>query len=491
MPWPWSGWGKPKPAAVQPLPALPAPQTTEFSRQPFGAATASQLVLLAASVLGKIGEHTDPESVPWAVLDAMAYDPWIFLGEQAFAAPLRDQTLYYFDHEDPALVAEAEAWFFRPRLSSALLRYVTGAFSMGLAVYVGDWATEDMTIKVDGPSGATRNKNLRGHQHFVAVHDVHPGEVDELQVQADRLVAIRHGSQVYRADRAFVSVYGERYGRWHGQSSRRRAWKHYYKGEFTELWQGRWLERGVDPPRIAYAPAGVVEIDGVKISATDLMAAAISALRGGGVGVLPNKRDEQGNQAWSVEAMELPDVSDVWHKALDQCASAKLVASLVPPSTAGTEETTFSGARVPNDMFVELLEESAQWVADQVSAVLEVVHRVNHGDSVRAPVCKAREIPRTKVKRLVELYRTAATIPRMVEGGKEVTLAELIDESILDEIGVPRRATSAAAREPRAPQGGPPGRPLDVTSAREERRENAREPEGEDATGDDGEQVDA
>lgn len=478
-----------KPAAVQPLPDLPKPDPTQFSRQPFaGGLNASQLLMLGASVAGKIGEHTDPESIPWDVLDAMAYDPWVYLGEQAFSAPLRDHTLYYFAHDDPALVAEAEAWFFRPRFASSLLRYVTGAFAMGLSVYVLDWTAEDLTIQVTGPSGVPRARRLASHQHYVAAHELHPGEVDELQVEADRLVSIRIGRNVYRSDRAFASVYGERYGRWHGQASRRRAWRHYYKSEFVELWQGRWLERGVDPPRIAYAPDGLVEIDGVQLRATDLMASAIQALKGGGVGVLPSKMDAQGHQIWSVQPMDLPDVSDTWHKALDQCASAKLIASLVPPSTAGVEETTFAGARVPNDLFVELLEEAAQWVADQVSAVLEVVHRVNHGDATRAPVCMAREIPRTKIKRLMEVYRAAASAPRLVAEGKEVTLNELVDESIIDELGIPRRPTSQAARDQR-PEVGQPGRPRDLLGDREERRESAREPEGEDAVGGEGEGI--
>lgn len=492
MPWPWGGWfGRPKPAAVQPLPALPPPRQDEFSRQSHGGMpSASQLVLLAATVLGKVGEHTDPETVPWYALDAMEYDPWISLGEQAFAAPLRDHTLYYFEHDDPAIVAEAEAWFFRPRLCSPLLRYITGAFSMGLSIYVADWTAEDLTIKVPSKSGGEpRNKNLPAHQHYVTFHEIHPGEADELRAQADRLLWVRYAGNTYRTDQAFVSVNGERYGRWRGQSSRRRAWKAYYKGEFVDLWQGRWLERGVDPPRIAYAPDGLIELNGTKIAATDLMAAAIHALKGGGTAVLPFKPDDKGNQAWSVSPMELPDVHDTWHRALDQCASAKLIASLVPPSTAGVSDTTFAGARVPNDMFVELLEEKAQWTADQISAVLEVPHRINHGDKIRPPLCKAREIPRTKIKRLLEVFKTAATVARRVEDGKEVTFAELLDESILDEIGVPRRPTADAARPPRSPEAGAPGRKKDELGGREERREVAREPEGEDAVGGPDEQV--
>lgn len=482
-----------KPGAVAALPDVPQPDRSGFQRSGFGGSVgAAEMLLLASHVSGRIGEHTDPEAVPWAVLDAMGYDPWVFLGEQLFAAPIRDQTLYYVQHDDPRVAAEAEAWLFRPAFCSALLRYVTGAFSLGLSVWVCDWAVEDLTIQARTRTGGTRARTLREHQHYVAAHEIHPGEVDELRAESDRLVSVRYGSQTFRADRAFAHVWGERFGRWQGSSSRRRAWRAYYKSEFVDTWQGRWLERGVDPPRIAYAPDGRIELNGETLLATDVMAAAIKALRGGGVAVLPAKADNAGNQLWSVKAMELPDVSDVWHKALDQCAVAKLVASFVPPSSAGLDTASMAGARIPQDMLVEQLEYGAQSTADQLSAVLAVVHRVNHGTASPPPIVCAREIPRTKVKRLMDVLRAVVNTPRGIAGSDlQRRIADSVDVSILDELGIPRRAEDEVVGTPAGGGGGPPGRPREELGDRAERRENARTEAGEDAVGAEGEGEDA
>lgn len=454
-----------------------------------GAMSAVQAVMLGGVAMGRVGEHTKPQDLPWFVLDCMAYDPWIYLGEQAFAAPLRDPTLYFVTHRDPAIRAEAEAVL--ARIMAKTLRFGTRGVARGVACWVYDWIAEDVQITVQKDGDTSRNKRLVGHQHYdPCVHELHPGEV-ELQVQADRLVALRYGSNFYRPDRAFVATWDQTDGDMRGNGSRRRAYRSWFRGEYRELWQDRWLERSVDPPRIGRAPAGLVEINGEKVRASDVMASGLMALKGGGAAVFPPTVDKDTKTPlWSVDPMQLPDVSDVWHKAINQTSAEKLIASLVPPGAAGVSETTFAGAKVPYDMFVELLESGAEWVVESVlQPVVDVLHRVNHGDKTPPPLVGAREIPRLKVKRLTELFKVVATVPRRVAGKDgedgEVSLAELVDESIIDEIGVERRATADAVRKPRpaGPAGGPPGRPRDELGDREQRRENSPNDEGQDDTG--------
>lgn len=459
----------------------PAPDYSDFRRANFSGMTSGDLMFLGSQALGQIGPGTPPALVPWHILDVMAFDPVVYLGEQAVAAPLRDASLYYVKHGDSSVVAETEGWL-RPLLP-ILLPMITRAIPYGLAPIALDWEAEDLTVTVKREGKAPRRQRFPAHQHYATAHDLHPGGTS-LRVAGDRLVSIEAEGQTFNSDRAFVPVWDQAFGGWQGNASRRRAYPDWFEKQHVRLWRGRYLERSVDPPRIGYAPKGKVDIGGTQYSATNLLRAAVMALKNGGVGILPNTRDEAGNFAWQVEAMKLPDVSSIWDKSLDRCDSNILIASLVPPTTAGITEGTFAGGRIPNDLHVELVEGAGSWVAEVLTRIVGVVHRVNRGTSSEAPRVIARELPRAKVQRLMELYKSAATIKRKVGEGQEVSLAELIDESILDELGVARRPTDEAARPVgEAPEvgGAPPAR--DLMSDREERRNNAATPEGEQATG--------
>jgi hypothetical protein len=140
-------------------------------------------------------------------------------------------------------------------------------------------------------------------------------------------------------------------------------------------------------------------------------------------------------------------------------------------------------------MFVEFVQGLAAFVAAELSRVVETVHIVNHGDTTPPPVVRAYEIPAAKKKILLEVWRSISSAPRILEDGRTITLGDLVSDEIIDQLGLPRREVPAMATAPVDVPSAPPAR--DTTSDREERREAAREPEGEDATGAPGEQVGA
>lgn len=454
-----------------------------------GAGAQARMIALAAWSAGYVDETTRPDQVPQELIELMRFDPWVYLGERMFAAPLQDPSIYRVEHRDPAVVAEVEAWL-RPLLPQ-LLRAITRAFALGSAPYVLDWQARDLSFERPRPSDPTKLsvKTVRGHQHYAArVHALGLAGTT-LEVVADDLRAVRAGGRTYYADRAGVAVWDPEPGCWRGNGSRRRAWRAYWRGEITEVLEGSWVERGVDPPRVGYAPTGTLTIDGEQIPATEILTSALMALKGGDAAVLPASFDAQTNQPlWSVSAMQLPDVSAVWRERVNACAAQKMLASLVPPSSAGVSDGTFAAAKIPSEMFVELLESAASWVAEEVERSVAIVHAMNHGADAVAPQVVAREIPKQKVRRLSEMARAIATVPAR-RGEDEVTLAELVDaEALLDDLGVPRRATAEAVREKRgAAPAGPVGRPLESTSDRQDRRDEARTFEGEVATGGDDE----
>lgn len=484
------------PAAESP----PKPDFTPFERENFRGnfrgLSLPHIVALASTCLGQISEATRPEHVPWHILDTMAFDPYVDLGEMIWAAPLQDASLYRIEHDDPAIVAEHNAWFNKRRIKPQLLRVITTAFGYGVIPYLFDWTVRDLSIKVPKEDGSgLRNKNLVGHQHYFTVSDLHPGDLDKVTVRGDELESFVWGGDKLLAEtgRPFMSVWGMRFGNWAGKASRRKAYNAWYRGTGVGLWQGRYLERSVDPPRVGYAPPGKVEINGKVFNAARLLTSAVMSLKNGGTAILPGSfQGESTERAWDIDTMDLPDRSNVWHDALDACSVEKLVASMVPPSAAGIKDAAFASGRVHLELFQELLNVASNWIAEELEGPIECVHRLKYGDTIPPPTVKAREFPRAKAKRLLDIFKAVQGAQRSVQNGdKEVTLAERVDADILEELGVKMRPLEDAARDKRGPPPGQPGRPIESTGQREERRENAREPEGEGAVGAEGEQVDA
>ncbi|MCO5168070.1 MAG: hypothetical protein M9894_17135 [Planctomycetes bacterium] len=469
------------------------PDPSEFKRAEFAGLNASQLVTLISYVEGEIGAATRPERVPWSVIEAMGWDPEVHLGETAATAPVCDSELFFVRHDDPVIVAEVEEWLWA-LFARGLLQIVARSFAYGMVPYVFTWTVDDLQVTVKRQGKKPRNQVLRDHQHFAKVADVWPGDV-ELVTDQDDLVAIKHGGKRYETDRAFATIYDRAWGSWIGRGSRRRAYRAWFKASMIDLWQCRWLERSVDPPRIGYAPKGTVKVDGRDMPTTDLLAAALMALKNGGATVLPSEVvGERGNtRAWGVDLLQLPDRSEVWHKALNRYGAEKVLAAMVPPSAVGMEDAPFAAARVPAELFIDFVQKLAVFVASELTRIVEVPHRVRYGRSVKPPEVCARALPKAMRKTLLEVFKTVQGATRYLEDGKVVTLGEQISDEVIDMLGLPKRSTAEAAHPPASPEsiaeafvtpeGGQPGRKRDTTSDREERRENARSEEGEDDTG--------
>lgn len=462
-------------------PAKKQPDLGEFKRATWGLLNGGQMLALLQVLSGEIGSATRPEQVPLETLGAMGWDPVIYLGEAAASAPVKDPSVYFVEHGDPSVVAETEAWLWR--LLPAVLDPIARSLAYGAIPYVLDWTVEDLTITVQKEGAAPRNRNLREHVHYKSVHEIWPGDA-EILADNDDVAAIRYNGRDYGPDRAFVAIRDRQFGRWLGQGSRRRAYRAWFDDLMITLWECRWLERSVDPPRIGFAPQGVIKIDGQEFLATQILSDVVMALKNGDAGSLPSTRDEKGNPLWDVKPMDLPDRSEVWRKACTARDAKKLLASLCPPSTVGAEDATFAGARIPGEFFVEFVESNCRFAAAELTKLVEVVHRVNaRSGSSSPPEIRARQLPQAKRKLLLEVYKAAAAAEQSLGGGKFVTLAELVSPTILDELGVPRRQTNEAARDKAAPPPGPIGRPSEPTGGRQDRRDSAVTPEGQDANG--------
>lgn len=428
----------------------------------------------------QVDAQADPGSLCFAALRRMDYDPIVYLGEQAITALLRKVDLYHLASptSDKALVKETEEWLW-PLLPD-LLGVIARSFVYGSSAFVMDWKVEDLHVQVPKRSGGgTRAKTYKDHVHYSRVNELRPDEVDLLVTPENTLRALLYEGRRYDAGRAFVPIWDRQFGEWRGQSARRRAWSWWAKGLIFDLLQARYLERSVHAPLVAYAPGGAVQRDGddeAPISPVELVSSLVSQLRGGGLLTFPADRDAESNRLFEVEALELPDRSEVFERALNRFDGKKLAAYLVPPAISGLEDGLASGAsKVLRDLFATFVEGLVGHAATVLTQVVACAHERNHVTSrVPPPEVKANEIPEKVSKLYLEVLKAV---------GEGARLGERVDvNSMLDHLGVPV-LTSAPSEGGTGGPKRPRGRPRDMTGDRQERREDAETDEGEEDTG--------
>lgn len=451
----------------------PSPDLGPFVRANLALAAGGRVTqALEGWIVSRISSARDPRLVPLASLQAMGSHPVVYLAERTISGIMRRPDLYYVRHPDKRVVRETEAWLWP--LLPAFLAASARAFAYGSVPVIFDWGREDLRIEIPREAGGTRNKTLVGHTHYVAAHEVWPGDV-EVEVDGDALVAVLHGGRRYAADRACVLRWDPEFGSWTGQGARRRAWQDYCQSLAISLLQARYLERSVDSPRVAWAPPGTQRVGGEELSTIDHVSQLLIALQGSGVLTFPSTRDANGNKRYELDTLEVPDRKDVWNQALNRYDGGILKAYLVPPSLTGIEDLAAAGAKILDGMLREFIQDLAQFAADQLTAIVRVVHAVNREPAkVPPPEILAYEVPAAIRKLYLEVLRLVGAA-----NTAEPAAAWVDVPALLDQLGVPlRTAPLPVERSP-----GQDGRPRDVTSDREARREDARTPDGEDAVG--------
>lgn len=438
---------------------------------------------------GRLDHKVDPRLVPFSALRTMGTHPMVYLAERSITGMLRRTELYSISHPDPRVVAETDGWL-RPLLP-VLLGAAARAFAYGSVPVVFDWGMQTLRVEVDLPGANDPTVTFPSHTHYTRAYEIAPVEVSLDLEPNGELRAVGTISGVFPANRAHVFVWDGEFGEWAGQGARRRAWRDYVKSIVVDVLQARYLERSVDSPRKAFAPVGKSKGKGETAEEENVkrIGRLVTALIGSGVIALPDDRDDLGNRRWDVETLDLPDRSSVWTSALNRYDGRILLAYLVSPSLAGLEDMSASAGRVLEGMLSEFIQDLVEWVAENLTKIVEIVHCVNHDPRlVPAPVVKGGDVPAAVRKTLLEVLKLAV----QVRGG--TALAALDVDRILDTIGAPTRPPSveptpspggapAPSEAPPGPPARPPGRPRDATSAREARREGARTPEGEEATG--------
>lgn len=452
--------------------ATSAPDLAPFVRAHLGLLGGGRLSgVLEGWAMTHGAQHTDPRLVPLEALRAMGSHPVVYLAERTIGGIVRRPDLYYVRHTDKRIVRETEAWLW-PLLPD-LLAAAAHAFAYGSVPVVLDWGRRDLRIQVPSEDGRVRSRRLPLHTHYVAAHEVWPGDV-EVEADRDALRALRHGGRRYAADRAHLFVWDREFGGFEGQGARRRAWRDFVTSLGVSVLQVQYLERSVDSPRVVWAPPGTQPVDGQDVPTTDYVATLLRALRGSGAVAFPSVRDGLGNRRYDLETLDVPDRGDVWDQAMNRYDGGILKAYLVPPSLTGVEDLAATGARVLDGMLREFIQDLAQFAADALTRLVRIVHAMNHDPAaVEPPDVLAYEIPASIRKLYLEVLRLVGA----AQTGEPAS-AWVDVPALLDQLGVPLRTSPLAIQPTTDAPGAPTGRPRDMAGEREERREAARTAEG-------------
>lgn len=465
---------------------ISSPDLRDFERANYelGSLNASQYLHLAG-VATTGGRKMRPDQVPVLILDAIGWDEVVRWSEWLLLQTVRNPELYYMRGE-PKAVAEHEAWL--RRLLPALLPPITRAFCYGAIPIVLDWGVRrlETTVPSGSSGGKTRAKNYTSHVHYRAVHELYPGGV-QIETEGDRLIKVHSpGGDAYGGQdshrlgevRAFLPVWDKQFGRWCGQGSRRAVYPAWFDKGYHELWANRYLERSVDPVRLGRAPSGDFTLpDGTKISAVNLLRAILSSTRNGSSMVIPSETVEGDSKerAWDVGNLEQPDRMSIWETAHSRNDLKIMRATLSPAGMKG---------ELDESLYFDFVQGIGDWVACELTRIVSVVHRMNHGVDSEGPVVLANDVPKAKKRVLLELVKATAQVDRFTKDGRRWNLAQLIPASILDQLGVKSLSVDEAAhKEGGSDGGGQPGRKRDTASDREERRDDARTEEGQNDTG--------
>ena len=444
------------------------PDLTEFERAAhslfFNGGLTSRFNLWVAGV---VNDELDPSLVSFEALEQMGTHPVIYLAEPIKTGIIRRKDLYTVVHSDPKIVKETEEWLWPllPKLLGAFAR----AYAYGSIPVIFNWDRATLKFEVPSKDGKdTRTKTIKNHTHYASVHPIRPTEVLP-EHENDDLTKITYLGKDYLPDRAIIIKWDPEFGSFRGQGARRRAWRDYCTSLVIEALEANYLERSVDNPRVAYAPSGTSKVDGVSDPTPQYINSLLMSLRGSGAVTFPSVFDENGNQLYKLETLDLPDREDIWMKAIGRRETRMLWAYL---ALTGADASA-AAAKTVDGLLKEFIQDIAVWVADTLTEIVETVHGANYDtDKVKPPEVEATDVGKTSAKKLL------VEVLRMSSGDQ--TNRWLDVKKTLDRLGAPVLDTELEPPEPK--EQGLPGGP-DVSSEREERREDARTPEGEDDKG--------
>lgn len=448
---------------------------------PLSIPRSSFLLGAEAHVVAQLGYGLDPRRVPVAALQLMSTNPAVYLAERILTGVVRRPDLFTVKHPDARMRAEVTAWLWPllPRLTSAAAR----AFAYGAAAVALDWGRRPLLVPApaaqegsdaNDPNRLARDGTLVAtapRTVYIRAVEVHPDLTSVVLDQGGEILALTANGQMVDASRAQVWSWDPEFGEVVGQGARRRAWRDYCGHLIISLLRDKYLERSVDPLRVGKAPQGKATVGGVDYEIPALVAKMIDDARGSGVLVFPSVFYESStNPKYGVEMLETSaDRGEVFADALNRAEERILLAYLVAPGLAGGSAEAGAN-QVLDGQLRDHVEAFADTVAQGLTRLVGIVHRLNYPVTVAEPEIVATDVGKATARKVfLDVLRMVTQTPQ----GEVAVRTDV--PALLDKVGIGVREEDEAPESARIvpPPAGPDGRKVEPFGDRQTRREDA------------------
>lgn len=324
------------------------------------------------TTLLKNGEYR-PDAIPLDTYELMRHYPVIKLALIARAAPtftaLREVKV---DGSNPDINEFIKQLFVQPWLVRLAAQSIIPSYVFGCAPSEVVWKTEDVDIKYINEKGVETTAKKGSVLVFDEFRFIHPLSIRRIEIDqatrdyqgivqeppAGRDEKLIPGGKTFHYVNSFIWA-----GLW-GESELKAVYPAWYYAEFFRALQADHLRFRTVPPLIGYAPPGVRidedgnEIDNMK-TAGEILMQAFSNL----VVVLPDERDDRGNQRWSYNEMKVGQYSDTYTKGIEELEVTILRGTLVPERTV-TQNMAAVGSYNQADAHAERMIDMAKLEVD-------------------------------------------------------------------------------------------------------------------------------
>lgn len=292
--------------------------------------------------LGKIGEYRE-DPVDLGTYDTMRQYAVVKLGLIVRAAPiftaLREAKVSGPDKAVNAFVKEllVDEWLVKLTSTAVVPSYV-----FGCAPHEIVWGKRDTKIEYiadDGEMAVAWEGDTLIYDDF---RFVHPLSLQDIMIKKktknyDGIVQIPPpGETPTQIPPEKTFHYVNRFiwsGLW-GESELRAVYPFWYYAEFFRALQADYLRFKAIPPIIGHAPPGTrLDDDGEEKDNLEVAGEVLMEAYSNLVVVLPDERDERGNQQWGYKELAVGQYSDTYTKAIEELEVGILRALLVPERT--------------------------------------------------------------------------------------------------------------------------------------------------------------
>lgn len=448
-----------------PTEATPRPEMGSILNQFFGE---SQISADVKRILGVF----NPQYVGINTRLLMRTDPDVAFGLSILRAPIVNMN-WAVESNDPIIKA-----FIDMNLKAVYRKLATGlsqAVTFGYQLSEKVWESRNFPVTIE--NDVTGEQETKVIPNAWVYHDFKAIDPRTYTMLIDREkdefggVEQRTKQQMIRVGPEKVALWSFRkeevWGNLGGFPMTDQCYVPWYDKAATSLFCNRYFEGKSDPRYKALADAEITDAQGRKQDGFSFIANAVMGLKSGGVLVLPNRRDQQGNLQFDVNPIPDEKRGDMYQQRLDGLNQEILRGLWVTDKAATSDGTgSLAMAEVHADTMSSMMQAILQeWIDEVVNPqIVAPLVLYNFGQ-------QALEQSQTRVttggltKSMKDLLQSLLTqllqAEQLSDSGSRVTLLERIDATgVAKSLGLPMRSPEeieelAAQKSARTPNTSP------------------------------------